>query len=131
MPFILNDDIDLALEIDADGIHIGQEDESTMSARERIGDKILGVSAHNVEEAHAAVKAGADYLGVGPMYETSTKTDIREVQGPEVIELIREAGVILPIVGIGGISQGKVEAVIKAGPDGEDVISAISNAVSQ
>ena len=130
IPFIVNDDIDLALEIDADGIHIGQEDESVISARERIGNKILGVSVHNVEEALAAVKAGADYLGVGPMYETSTKTDIREVQGPEVIELIREAGVTLPIVGIGGISQGKAEAIIKAGADGVAVISAISKAES-
>ncbi len=128
IPFIVNDDIDLALEIDADGVHIGQEDESVNSAREKIGDKILGVSAHNVEEALAAVKAGADYIGVGPMYETSTKTDVREVQGPEVIGLIREAGVTLPLVGIGGISQGKAEAVIKAGADGVAVISAISKA---
>jgi thiamine-phosphate pyrophosphorylase len=130
IPFIVNDDIDLAHEIDADGVHIGQDDEAAISAREKIGDKLLGVSAHNVEEALAAVKAGADYLGVGPMYETSTKTDIREVKGPEVIELIREAGVTLPIVGIGGISLGKAEAVIKAGADGVAVISAISMADS-
>ncbi|MBE4906792.1 thiamine phosphate synthase [Bacillus luteolus] len=128
IPFIVNDDINLALEIDADGVHIGQEDELATSAREKIGDKILGVSAHNVEEALAAVKAGADYIGVGPMYETSTKTDVREVQGPEVIGLIREAGVTLPLVGIGGISQGKAEAVIKAGANGVAVISAISMA---
>ncbi|QOR67372.1 thiamine phosphate synthase [Cytobacillus suaedae] len=130
IPFIVNDDLELALEIDADGVHIGQEDESATRVREKIGDKILGVSAHNVEEALAAVKAGADYIGVGPMYETTTKTDIKEVKGPEVIGLIREAGVTLPIVGIGGISKGKVEAVIKAGADGVAVISAISKADS-
>ena len=130
IPFIVNDDIDLAIEIDADGVHIGQEDEPIDSVRQKIGKKTLGVSAHNVEEAFIAMAGGADYLGVGPMYATTTKTDIREVKGPEVIEEIRKAGITIPLVGIGGISLGRAETVIKAGADGVAVVSAISQADS-
>ncbi|MDF0726868.1 thiamine phosphate synthase [Cytobacillus sp. S13-E01] len=130
IPFIVNDDIELALEIGADGVHIGQEDEPLDLVREKIGKKLLGVSAHNVVEAFAAMAGGADYLGVGPIYATTTKTDIREVKGPEVIEEIRKAGLTIPIVGIGGITAERVEDVRKAGADGVAVISAISQAVS-
>ena len=68
VPFIVNDDIDLALAIQADGVHIGQEDESVFLVREKIKDKILGVSVHSFEEATIAMKAGADYFGVGPVF---------------------------------------------------------------
>ncbi|PFG06250.1 thiamine phosphate synthase [Bacillus sp. es.034] len=126
VPFIINDDVDLALSLNADGVHIGQEDESVGTVRKKLGDKILGISAHNVREAKLALDAGADYLGVGPMFQTTTKNDCRPVQGPRVIESMREAGIRLPIVGIGGIHYDNVHKVIEAGSDGVAVISAIS-----
>lgn len=129
VPFIVNDDVELAIQLDADGVHIGQEDGNITSIREKIGnEKIVGVSTHNVEEALRAVELGADYIGVGPMYFTSTKKDIEEVKGPSVITAIREAGVTLPIVGIGGINTFNVKEVMEAGADGVAVISAISKA---
>lgn len=127
IPFIVNDDVELAVRIGADGVHIGQEDGDASAIRKRIGHTMwLGVSAHDVEEAQAAVEAGADYLGVGPMYETSTKTDTRPVQGPRVIQQIRQTLPNVPIVGIGGIHQGNLGPVIEAGADGIAVVSAIS-----
>jgi thiamine-phosphate pyrophosphorylase len=128
--FLVNDDVDLALEIDADGVHIGQEDLPVDIARKKIGNKILGVSVHNIEEAKIAAEHGADYLGVGPIYPTTTKLDIREVQGPSIIKKMRESGISLPIVGIGGITLGRVKPVISAGADGIAVISAIAQADS-
>lgn len=127
IPFIVNDDLELALEIEADGIHIGQEDEDPLNVKKMIGDKILGISAHNLEEANKALAQGANYLGVGPMYETTTKKDIREVKGPEVIIELRENNLSIPIVGIGGIQKGLIKPVIEAGADGVAVISAISS----
>ncbi|MEC1720938.1 thiamine phosphate synthase [Schinkia azotoformans] len=127
IPFIVNDDLELALEIDADGIHIGQEDEDPLKVRKMIGDKLLGISVHNLNEANQALAQGANYLGVGPMYETTTKKDIREVKGPEVIVELRENNLTVPIVGIGGIQKGLIKPVIEAGADGVAVISAISN----
>ncbi|WP_102347208.1 thiamine phosphate synthase [Bacillus sp. Marseille-P3661] len=129
VPFIVNDDIDLALELDADGVHIGQEDENPLNVRTRIGNKILGISAHNVTEARLAIEQGADYIGVGPMYPTNTKTDTRAVQGPTVIKEIRSQHITIPVVGIGGISKGLIKPVINAGADGVAIISAISQAV--
>jgi thiamine-phosphate pyrophosphorylase len=129
IPFIVNDDVELALALNADGVHIGQEDEDAKEVRKKIGDKILGVSAHNVDEAKAAVGI-ADYIGVGPMYPTKTKLDTREVKGPSIIQEIRQAGIQLPIVGIGGIKEGCAQQVIDAGADGIAVISAISQALS-
>jgi len=77
IPFIVDDDIPLALALNADGVHIGQEDEPIERAREKIGDRILGVSVHRAEEAQAAIEKGADYLGVGPIFPTKTKEDAR------------------------------------------------------
>ncbi|KJE27111.1 thiamine-phosphate diphosphorylase [Geobacillus kaustophilus] len=130
VPFIVNDDVELALAIDADGVHVGQDDEDARRVREKIGDKILGVSAHNVEEAMAAVEAGADYLGVGPIYPTSSKEDAKEAQGPDVLRRLREAGIAIPIVAIGGITAGNAKTVIEGGADGVSVISAIASAPS-
>ena len=124
IPFIVNDDLELALELDADGIHIGQEDEEAAQAREKIGDKILGVSVHNLEEAEKAKLAGADYFGVGPIFPTATKKDTRPVQGTALLEQLKDFGV--PIVGIGGINADNAAAVIEAGGDGVSVITAIS-----
>jgi len=130
VPFIVNDDIDLAIELDADGVHIGQEDEAIEVVREKVGNKQLGVSAHNIKEAEIAIQKGADYIGVGPMYQTSTKPDAKEVQGPNGIELMRSAGITIPIVGIGGINELNAKDVIHAGADGIAVVTAISHADS-
>lgn len=126
VPFIVNDDIDLALAINADGIHIGQEDEPVSLVREKIGDKILGVSVHNVHEANLALEKGADYFGVGPIYPTNSKDDAKTVQGVKIIKDLRVQGFTIPIVGIGGITADNAGDVMKAGADGVSVISAIS-----
>ena len=127
VPFIVNDDIGLAIEIGADGIHIGQEDGYISVVRDKVGpDMLIGVSTHNVTEAIAAADAGADYIGLGPVYETQTKMDTQPVIG---IETIREVASLLPglpIVAIGGISERRAGAIIKAGASGVAVISAIS-----
>jgi thiamine-phosphate pyrophosphorylase len=130
IPFIVNDDVELALALDADGVHIGQEDEDARIVRAKIGDKILGVSAHNLEEAQAAVEAGADYIGVGPIYPTKSKEDAKKAQGPEIIRLLRDEGIDIPLVAIGGITAENAGEVIEAGADGVSVISAIASAPS-
>lgn len=124
IPFIVNDDLDLALELDADGVHIGQEDADAAQVRSRIGDKILGVSVHNRKEAEKAKRAGADYFGVGPIFPTQTKKDTRAVQGTRLIEELRDFNI--PIVGIGGIKPDNASVVMQAGADGVSVITAIS-----
>jgi thiamine-phosphate pyrophosphorylase len=126
IPFIVNDDLELALELDADGIHIGQEDEDAALVRGKIGNKILGVSVHTLEEAETAKLAGADYFGVGPIFPTATKKDTRPVQGTALLEQLKDFGI--PIVGIGGINADNAGAVMAAGADGVSVITAISQA---
>lgn len=126
IPFIVNDDVELAQTLDADGIHVGQEDRSAADVRRMFPGKILGVSAHDEEEARTAVWIGADYLGVGPMYVTRTKADTRSVQGPDGIRRLREDGVDVPLVGIGGVTDANAGEVMRAGADGVAVISAIS-----
>ncbi|RSK26406.1 thiamine phosphate synthase [Bacillus sp. HMF5848] len=131
IPFIVNDDIDLAVKLNADGVHIGQEDESCESVRKRLGpDKIIGVSAHSLQEAKLAIEQGADYLGIGPIFPTSTKEDAKAASGVTLIKEIREAGLTIPIVGIGGINANNAREVIEAGADGVSVITAISEAAS-
>lgn len=128
VPFIINDDVELALELDADGVHIGQDDDKAADVRARIGDKILGVSAHTLEEVLKAEKDGADYIGAGPVYPTETKRDTKAVQGVSLIQEIRRQGIGIPVVGIGGITVENCVPVIEAGADGISVISAISKA---
>ncbi|MFP3125522.1 thiamine phosphate synthase [Ectobacillus funiculus] len=130
IPFIVNDDVDLALELDADGIHIGQEDEAAASVREKIGDKILGISVHTLEQAQKAAAQGADYFGVGPIFSTQSKEDARDAQGTALIELFKNHKIETPIVAIGGITAENTPPIIKAGADGVSVISAISQADS-
>lgn len=130
IPFIVNDDEGLALELEADGIHIGQEDAPAADIRQRLKQMIVGVSAHDLAEARSALAEGADYLGVGPQYATRTKLDAREVQGPAVIQRIRAGGIRLPLVGIGGIDATNASHVIRAGADGVAVVSAIASAHS-
>ncbi|PGZ09341.1 thiamine phosphate synthase [Bacillus cereus] len=130
VPFIVNDDVELAIELDADGVHVGQDDEGITSVREKMGDKIIGVSTHTIEEARWAIENGADYLGVGPIFPTSTKKDTKTVQGTKGLAHFREQGIAIPIVGIGGITIENTASVIEAGADGVSVISAISLAES-
>ncbi|MBT2685132.1 thiamine phosphate synthase [Bacillus sp. ISL-37] len=126
IPFIVNDDIQMALELDADGVHIGQEDEDAQEVRKKIGDKILGVSMHCVKEAEKAKLAGADYFGVGPIFPTETKKDTRAVQGTALIEELKDFEI--PIVGIGAITAENASLVMEAGAVGVSVITAISHA---
>lgn len=129
IPFIVNDDINLAIALDADGVHVGQEDEPASLIRQRLGEhKIVGVSAHSLQEARQAVSDGADYLGIGPVYPTSSKADASEVRGTAVIEELRQAGLTIPLVGIGGITADNAGPVMVAGADGISVISAIAAA---
>ncbi|WP_379132121.1 thiamine phosphate synthase [Paenibacillus sp. sgz500958] len=129
IPFIVNDDIDLAITLDADGVHIGQEDAPAAIVRRQLGPgKIVGVSAHTLEEARQAIYDGADYLGIGPIYPTSSKDDARPVQGTSLIQELRRSGLRIPLVGIGGITSANAEPVMAAGADGVSVISAIAGA---
>lgn len=128
IPFIVNDDVDLAIDIDADGIHVGQEDEKAHEVRKRIPEKILGVSAHTLSEAKQAIADGADYLGLGPIYPTNSKDDIVKVHGLDIIKSFREHHITTPIVGIGGITTSNAHEVIQAGGNGVSVISAIASA---
>ncbi|MEK4516514.1 thiamine phosphate synthase [Paenibacillus sp. FSL H8-0122] len=129
IPFIVNDDLELAVALDADGIHVGQDDLPARLIREQLGEhKIIGVSAHNLTEARQAIADGADYLGVGPVYPTTSKDDAQAVRGTTVIEELRRSGLSIPVVGIGGISLENAPPVIRAGADGLSIISAIAGA---
>lgn len=124
VPLIINDRVDIALAIDADGVHVGQSDLPASVVRSIIGeDKIVGVSAAKVSEAEQAVKDGADYLGVGAMFPTDTKTDARPVTMEE-LRAIRSAADV-PIVVIGGINQRTVHHFKDTGIDGLAVVSAV------
>lgn len=129
VPFIVNDDIHLAIALDADGIHVGQDDEPAQQIRQQIGaHKIVGVSAHSLSEAKQAITDGADYLGIGPIYPTSSKEDAKAVLGTQLIEHIRENDIHIPLVGIGGITRQNAAPVLAAGADGIALISAIAAA---
>lgn len=131
IPFIINDDIELAIALNADGVHIGQEDEPIEEVRKKIGsDKIIGVSVHSYQEAITALKGGADYFGIGPVFPTKTKADAKPSNGTKLIEELRARGFGIPIVGIGGITAENAGSVMKAGADGVSVITAISHAES-
>ncbi|MHB1414966.1 MAG: thiamine phosphate synthase [Chloroflexota bacterium] len=126
--FIVNDRIDVALAVDADGVHVGQDDMPAAMARRLIGpDKILGVSAATPDEARQAKADGADYLGVGAIYTTLTKPDAGAATGPALLSQIRQA-VDLPIVAIGGVNVHNAAEAIRHGADGVAVISAVVGA---
>lgn len=123
--FIVNNSVDVALAADADGVHVGQSDLPAAEVRKLIGPtKLLGVSVATVEEARQAVRDGADHLGVGPVFSTSTKSDAGDVVGLEHLSLIRKVSG-LPIVAIGGIGQSNIASVATAGADSAAVISAV------
>lgn len=128
IPLIVNDRIDVALAVDAEGVHVGQHDMPASIARGLIGqDRILGVSAETVEDALRAEHEGADYLGVGDIFGTPSKADAGAPIGIEGLVKVVKA-VSIPVVGIGGITQENAEAVIRAGAVGVSVISAVIGA---
>ena len=121
---IINDNVEIAAQTGADGVHVGQEDLEAGRARELLGpDKLIGVSAHSVEEALAAQAAGADYLGVGAVFPTSTKKDAKSLSREEM-RAICEA-VDIPVVAIGGINAGNLPQLAGSGVDGVAVVSAL------
>lgn len=124
VPFVINDNVDIALEMDADGVHVGQSDMEAGDVRAKLGpDKIIGVSAQTVEQAVLAEKRGADYLGVGAVFPTSSKDDATEVPY-ETLKAICQA-VSIPVIAIGGITKDNVAELSGSGICGIAVISAI------
>jgi thiamine-phosphate diphosphorylase len=125
--FIVNDRVDLALAVGADGVHLGQDDLPPRAARPLLrSGMILGRSTHGVEQARAALAEGADYIAVGSMFPTATKPDF-ELVGPDLIRKLRPE-IPVPLIGIGGITPANVAQVIGAGADGVAVISAVCGA---
>lgn len=124
VPFVIDDNIEVALACGADGVHVGQSDRTAADVRALIGDdKILGVSAQTVEQAVLAEKNGADYIGVGAVFSTSTKLDADSVSFETLKEICKS--VSIPIVAIGGISEQNILQLKGSGVDGAAVISAI------
>ena len=124
IPFFINDNVDIAIKCKADGIHVGQEDMIASQVRQKVGeDMMIGVSVHSVEEALEAVKNGADCLGVGAMFSTSTKADV-DVLPKEILKDICEA-VDVPVVAIGGIGKGNMLELSGTKVDGVALVSAI------
>lgn len=124
---IVNDRVDVALAAESDGAHVGQTDLPAPEARALLRGRILGVSAHTLEEAVAAEAAGADYIGVGAIYATTSKANARAPLGPDAIARFRQA-VRIPIIAIGGLAPENVAPVIRAGADGVAVIAAVVGA---
>jgi len=121
---IINDDVDIAMAVDADGINLGQEDFPVQTARKILGnDKIIGLSTHSLKEAEEAQDSGADYIAIGPIFRSTTK-DVREPLGADIIKEIKKIS-RLPVIAIGGINEDNIADVMKAGADGAAVISAI------
>ena len=124
VPFFINDNVDIAIKCKADGIHVGQEDMMASQVRQKVGkDMMIGVSVHSVEEALEAVKNGADCLGVGAMFSTSTKMDV-DVLPKEILKDICEA-VEVPVVAIGGIGKGNMLELSGTKVDGVALVRAI------
>lgn len=124
VPFIIDDDVELAVRCGADGIHVGQHDMEAGVVRRKIGDgMLLGVSVQTVEQAVEAEKKGADYLGVGAVFSTSTKTDAQEVSLDTLREICRAVSV--PVCAIGGIHKGNMHLLQDTGIDGVALVSAI------
>ena len=127
VPFLVNDNVEIAIACGADGIHVGQEDLAAGEVRRRVGENmILGVSVHTVEEACQAVRDGADYLGLGAVFPTNTKTDVEQMSN-ETLRAICDA-VDVPIVAIGGINRGNILRLAGSGVDGVALVSAIFSA---
>ena len=124
---IVNDRVDIALACGADGVHLGQEDLPLHGARKLMGDRIIGISTHDVGQAKEAEEGGADYIGFGPIFGTATKETSYSARGLEMLRRVREV-VSIPIVAIGGITEGNVKQVWQAGADSAAIISDILGA---
>ena len=124
-PSLVNDRVDIAMASGADGVHLGQSDIPLEVARDLMGETaIIGISVDNVEQAVAAAEGGADYIGIGAIFNTSTKPDAKQGVGLGAIYEIRQA-VDIPIVAIGGINRGNIQDVVRAGADAAAVVSAV------
>lgn len=124
VPFFVNDNVEIAIQCHADGVHVGQEDMTAQQVRQRVGDGVMiGVSVHSVEEALEAVRNGADCLGVGAVFSTSTKTDVDILPRETVQEIC--AAVDVPVVAIGGIHKENLLELSGSGVDGVALVSAI------
>lgn len=126
VPFIVNDDIELAKKINADGIHLGQDDEKIENIIDDFNDKIIGLSVGNFAEYDQSDLTHVDYIGVGPVYETSSKSDAKKPGGIELIRKMRLYDEDIPIVAIGGITSANSEMILAAGADGISTISSIT-----
>jgi thiamine-phosphate diphosphorylase len=126
--FLVNDRPDIACAVDADGVHLGQEDLPVAAARRVVGpDRLIGVSTHDVEEAREAAAAGADYLGVGPVFATASKARALAPRGLELVRAVR-ASVDRPLVAIGGITPATAPSVLAAGANAVAMIAALVRA---
>jgi thiamine-phosphate pyrophosphorylase len=114
IPFIVNDYVALAMLVDADGVHVGQDDLPVAAVRQIVGDKIIGLSTHGPDQARAAVEAGADYIGAGPIFATQTKDDVCDPVGLGYLEHVI-GNVPLPAVAIGGIKLDNIDLVLERG----------------
>jgi thiamine-phosphate pyrophosphorylase len=112
--FIVNDYVELAMLAEADGVHVGQDDLPVAAVREWVGDKIIGLSTHNPEQAQAALKAGVDYIGAGPIFATQTKTDVCDPVGLDYLAYATR-NISLPVAAIGGIKLHNIDQVLSAG----------------
>jgi thiamine-phosphate pyrophosphorylase len=123
---VINDRVDIALALEADGVHLGQEDSPPEAARRLLGDRaIIGVSTHNVEQARRAVRLPVNYLAIGPIFDTSSKISSESVVGLDGLRNVRDAIGNFPLVAIGGIGQENALDVLKSGADAIAVIGAL------
>jgi thiamine-phosphate pyrophosphorylase len=125
VPLIINDRLDIALAVEADGLHLGQDDLPLATARKFFGNRIIGVSANCYEDGRDALLQGADYVGVGPVFATATKKDAKPPCGLAAITRLKKEFPAARVVGIGGIAPVNVAEVAAAGADGAAVISAV------
>jgi thiamine-phosphate pyrophosphorylase len=125
--FIVNDDVDLAIILDADGVHLGQDDIPIRFARPLMKDKVIGVSTHSLEQVEEAVASGADYIGVGPIFETATKEDTEDLVGLDLLLKISD-NCPIPYVAISGIGKDNIKSLTEAGCRRAAVISDILTA---
>lgn len=114
VPFIVNDYVELAMLVDADGVHVGQDDLPVAAVRQRVGEKIIGLSTHNPDQARAAVAAGVDYIGAGPIFTTQTKDDVCDAVGLDYLSHV-VGSISLSAVAIGGIKQHNMDQVLAGG----------------
>jgi len=124
IPFIVNDDLDLALILEADGVHLGQDDIPIQYARPFLKDKIIGISTHSLDQAREAIESGADYIGIGPAFKTETKIKADPVVETDLILKIKELSPV-PVIAIGGIGEKNIDLLVNKGIRRAAIISDI------